>query len=62
MIHERKMKHFYYGIILITVSVSAFSKTSVKAVCEVLEHDCSTATKQNLALLCKDCIHVMACY
>jgi hypothetical protein len=29
------MKHFYYGIILMTVSVSAFSKTSVEAVLEV---------------------------
>ena len=33
MIHEKKMK---CGIILMTVSVSAFSKTSVEAVCEVL--------------------------
>jgi hypothetical protein len=36
IIHERKMKHIYYGIILMTVFVSAFSKTSVVAVCEVL--------------------------
>jgi len=33
MIHERKMKR---GIILMTVSASAFSKISVMAVCEVL--------------------------
>jgi hypothetical protein len=36
MIHERKIKHFYYGIIGMTVSVSAFSKISVEAVHEVL--------------------------